>query len=68
MTGEKRRWKKAIEDYRSPRRWRVNRGFPNFAKRLGVRLPSGAFECDRARQRFARRASDRLRRRGDDSI
>jgi hypothetical protein len=33
---------KAAEGRRTPRRWRVDRWFPNHAKRLGVRQSSGA--------------------------
>src|ERR1035437_9904266 len=33
---------KAAEGRRTPRRWRVNRWFPNHAERLGVRQSSGA--------------------------
>ena len=33
---------KAVEDYRTPRRWRVHRRPTDGAERLGVRQPSGA--------------------------
>ena len=34
---------KAVEGYRSPRRWRVHRWLPSCAKRLGLRQSAGAW-------------------------
>ncbi len=45
---------KAVEGHRTPRRWRVDRGFPNRAQRPGVRQPSGALAGDKIKRQDAK--------------